>query len=383
MSAKEPPAEEVTKVMNSLFSDTPVETSEKGERLVKPEDQISPAPQTPEPTPQASEEDDIPDTLISQEPPQPTDGQAPEDDTDGLLPLPGEDDDIITPAARKVIEKYAYESRELKRQLREAQESSGTPAEGEDLQSRIAELEEELGRMDLSRSPAFKNRYDVPIENLDKRALTLLTRSGVPEEDAQALLERMSSTNDLRQRELMFDELEADVSPSVVGTILQATVERDDLLQVRETALTDWKTSKAAVEEQAKQEKQARDTKAVKELLKSAVDSVRDENNPFFVTVEGNDEWNTGVVEHYQNALTDVLRRNDPSEVSKLVAHGLTFSELLRRYANERQRRQTLERTLSQDTPASPAPGRPTEPVRRAKPDERPKNTREVLDRLF
>jgi hypothetical protein len=383
---QEKETQEVAKALDSIFTDTPAEEQMTGENLVRPEDSIQtvqaepeePAEDTQE---QVSIEDDLPEALAKGLDEPVVQNTTEEED---LLPMPGEEDDVITPAARKVIEKYAFESRELKRQLKELQDGASTPAEDvEPLQSRIQELEAELGRLDLERSPEFRKRYDAPIQNLANRSLSLLIRSGVEEEQARDVLRRVWSTDDLRQRELPFDDLEVDISSNVIGTILQASVERDDMVKARQEALEDWKSSKAAVEEQAKQEKQARDSKAVKELLSNAVSSVREENNPFFQTVEGNQEWNTTVVDHYEKALTDVLRRNDPSEVSKLVAHGLTFSALLNRYAKERQRRQALEQSLSSDTPSSPAPGRPINPAPRARASQSPQTSREVIDTLF
>jgi hypothetical protein len=106
---------------------------------------------------------------------------------------------------------------------------------------------------------------------------------------------------------------------------------------------------------------------------------VQAENNPFFKRVDGNAEWNQ-VVDHFEDATTGVLQRNDPTEISKLVAHGLTFNRLLSKYASERARRQTLERDLmGGSNPATPPAGRPTDPPRPALRPQTPSTTAGVL----
>ena len=385
------PSETKDDIMERLFSDEP-SPQPSDDPQVRPEDRVEPEPNvkpTPEPdakpTPEPKPEADPFDTMMDRiEPGVP----APKPD-EGLLSLPDEHDDTITPEARKVIEKYAYESRELNRRIKALEskppENTSSPEEVTTLKSRVEELEGEIGRLDLARSPSFQQQYDEPIQQITRKAGMLLQRAGVPEDQVSMVLDKVLATTDLRQRELAFDDLDVDVSQNVVAGILTASIEYDDLTQTKENALKEWKTSKAAVEERSRQERQARDTKDVKQLMSHATSTVREENNPFLLRVEGNDKWNSEVVDHYEDALSGVLQRNDQKEIAKLVLNGLTFSPLLTRFAAERSRRQALERSLGSDTaPHIPAPGRPNDvaPRQQPKPTE-VLTSKQAIDKVF
>lgn len=384
----EPATPEVRKAIDSVFDDPPEESltpQSVSTPLGNPEPEPEPQPAPPEPPkPKPVEEDIIPEEVLA-----PSELKAKPDD---LLPLPDQSDDTVPASARPVIERYAFESREQKR-LRVAAEEElsrvkaerqNTPAdtgEAEALKTRVQELENEIGRIDLSRSPAFREQYEGPLQQVENTAFTVLTRAGVDEADARSVLAQVWGTQNLREREVAFDSLDTDVSPAVVGSIIQMSVQYDQARETRDKALEEWKTSRAAVEERATREKQAKDTRSVQDITTKAFERVREENNPFYRTTEGNQQWND-VVAHYQDASVGVLKRNDPVEIASLVAHGLTHARLLSMYSQERSRRLALESESMGESPASPASGRPTNPAPRSG-GSAPQTTAGVLNQLF
>jgi hypothetical protein len=354
----------------------------------EPEQQVEPEPQPQPQEPVSLDDGDIPDTLLS------NDQQDQEDESD-LLPLPSDNPDQVPDEARSVVEKYAFETREERRRRKAAEakvkeltegneKSSLEPEEKQRLERQIEELENELGRLDLSRSPEFNRQYGQPIQEIDNLSTTILRRAGMEESDATRLINQIASEPDLRQREIIIEDVDnLQLPPSLMGSLIQNSVRRDELVQVREKALQDWKSSRAAVEERAVQERQARDAKEVRALLSTAINSVRAENNPFYKRTEADSSWNE-VVDHFESAVTGVLQRNDKNEIAKLVAHGLTFPRLLSRYSTERSRRQALERDMLDGDVSSPPEGTPSAkgPVARAQ-SEAPKTTKEILETMF
>ena len=345
-----------------------------------PENEAKP-PVTPEPPEPPEKIPSIKDTPV----PESTLADTPPSDDTDLLPLPGDE----TPEHdRDVIKRYAFEAREERRRRKEAEAKLATQpppsevdtGEVDTLRKQIQSLENELGRLDLARSPAFQSQYDAPVKQVETRAKTLLTRAGVPEAEAEEVLAKVWQSPDLRKREVAFDTLEADVPQTVVAAIIGMSVERDAAEEAKAAALEEWKTSRAAVEERATREKQAKETREVSGLVSHAMETVRKENNPYYRTVEGNTEWN-GVVSHFEDATVSVLKRNDPKEIAALVAHGLTFPRLLSQYASERDRRVMLERSVMEGSSADPESGRPTNPAPRA--NRAPQTGKDVINSLF
>jgi len=388
--------ESVSSTINSIFDEPDVQPEEITGTGATPVEEPSTPPAQEPPVPAGPDAtDDIPDGALMDLPPTPAaDSTAPSEEAD-LLPLPSDAPDTIPEDSRSVVERYAFETREERRKRKAAEQELAnlranppqpegpTPEERQQLETRIAELENDLGQLDLSKSPAFRQQYETPIQELDRSSELILRRSGMDEAAAGRLVQQIAQEQDLRQRELLFDDVDnVDLSPNIIGSLIQNSVRRDELAETREAALKDWKTSKAAVEERAAREKQARDSKEVQTLLSQALGSAREEGNPFFVRIDGNENWN-GSVGHFEDAVTGVLQRNDRNEIAKLVAHGLTFPRLLSRYSTERTRRQALERDLmSTAQPSDPAPGRPAAaPVPRRQ--SAPKTSNDIINEMF
>lgn len=375
------PTPAMTQTLDRLFSDEAVETIPT--EVAAPTTAPTTIPTTA-PAP-ATDPDDMPDDILSAvkaaKAPVPTTPPPATEDGE-LTPVPTEG---VPPAAKPIIERYAYEAREERRRRKEMEvkmaEAAPATEDAKKMQERVQQLENELGRLDLERSPAFQDQYGRPIQLVEAKATSVLVRAGVGEDVAKKVLEQVFSKTDIRQQERVFDDLDVEVSPAIVGAVLQLAVERDEASQARAKALGDWKASRASVEERANREKQARDVKDAQGLLSTALEEVRSGGNPFFTRSDANSEWNVGVVTHFEEATLGVLQRNDPKEIATLVAHGLTFPRLLTQFAKERERRLSMERDGFQSSPAVPASGRPA-PVSTRTPTQ-PVNTKEALDRLF
>jgi hypothetical protein len=360
----EPVPETTRSVLDDLFSDRPVEQEPE---VLKPTEAPQPPTAAPEP--------EIPDPLVKATEPATTEPD---------LPSPG--DEEIPAAARPVIERYAFQAREERRQRKEMEQKLAELKDGGEetkaMRAKVQELENELGRLDLSRSPAFRAQYGAPVEQAEQQAMALLTRAGVPEADAKAALSKVFSVSDLRQREMAFDDVEADVTPGMIGAVIQLSVQRDEALEKMNRALEDWKTSRAAVQEREVQEQQARGAKEAQELLTHALEAAGKSGNPYFTRHEGRQDWNE-VVDHFEDATLGILKANDAKEIATLVAQGLTVPRLLSQYSRERDRRVALERQMMDESPAQPTPGRPVPAVTPRRAPEAPKSSADIINSMF
>ncbi len=356
-------------VLDGLFTDQPVEQEPE---VLKPKVEEPPLAEAPRPEP----EPEIPEPLAKEAP------EAGTEEPD----LPSPEDEEIPAAARPVIERYAFQAREERRQRKEMEQKLAELKDGGEaskaLQDRIQELENEIGRLDLSKSPAFHAQYGAPVEQAEQQALSLLARAGVPEDQAKAALSKVFSVSDLRQREMAFDDVEADITPGMIGAVIQLSVQRDEAVEKMNKALEDWKTSRAAVEEREVQERQARGAKEAGDLLTHALAEAGKSGNPYFTRHEGRQDWNE-VVDHFEDATLGILKANDAKEIATLVAQGLTVPRLLSQYSRERDRRVALERQMMEESPAQPTPGRPAPGIAPRRAPETPKSSSEIINAMF
>jgi len=111
----------------------------------------------------------------------------------------------------------------------------------------IAKLQDDIGRVDLTRSQAFRDKYDAPIQQVHAEMVTQLKHAGYSEEDADSLSRQVMST----PREQLPDLLK-DLPAHMQGILMVKAEAADGLLTARDQAIEDWRTSAeglAAVQE--------------------------------------------------------------------------------------------------------------------------------------
>ena len=151
-------------------------------------------------------------------------------------------------ANRRQAEEFRGKYNQLVESTKKFQEERTTF--GEQLNAkdkRITELENELGRMDLTRSPAFQQKYDAPIQSLCAEIAQTLEANGRSKEDANALAREVLSVDRSQVPGLI-----AQLPTHVQGVIMVKAEQADQLFAARDSALADWRSSAeglAAVQE--------------------------------------------------------------------------------------------------------------------------------------
>ena len=135
---------------------------------------------------------------------------------------------------------------------------------------RIHELEDEIGRLDLSRSPEFRERYDAQLNAIRDSVAADLASAGVDATKASELAEQILTVQPSEVPALV-----SELPPHVQGMVMIRVENADKVWAEREKALEDWRataTGLAAVEERGSAVVQA---ERISRLAERAVEIVR------------------------------------------------------------------------------------------------------------
>ena len=117
-------------------------------------------------------------------------------------------------------------------------------------ENRNKELEEQIGKLDLEQSPAFRAKYDDPITQKQTDLANELVKSGVPAETAGQLAGQVITAKDINA----VQELVAQLAPAAQGIAMIRFNEADALFAQRDQALTEWRQTRTGLEQVAARE---------------------------------------------------------------------------------------------------------------------------------
>ena len=117
-------------------------------------------------------------------------------------------------------------------------------------ENRNKELEEQIGKLDLEQSPAFRAKYDDPITQKQADLADELVKSGVPAETAGQLAGQIITATDINA----VQELVAQLAPAAQGIAMIRYNEADALFAQRDQALTEWRQTRTGLEQVATRE---------------------------------------------------------------------------------------------------------------------------------
>lgn len=230
--------------------------------------------------------------------------------------------------------------REDNKALRAAQEAASKtavapPEELQKLQTQLdaekqarTKLEEQIGQIDLSQSPQFKDAFDNKIQGLYTRAIKELVKDGLDAPAARQLVQQAAQMAKPSEREALFANEASGVAMTLTG--LFSTV--DELRENRAVALSNWRQTKSAQEESAVKNTSYAMSTRIEQDVNDAIAVLRTEKNGYYMESPSNQEWNSAVAQRVQT-LKGVLHRQDPKQVVRLIADGLTAPEFRKLYA--------------------------------------------------
>lgn len=135
---------------------------------------------------------------------------------------------------------------------------------------RIRQLEDDLGRMDLEKSPAFRERFDTPLEKLCGEIAGVLQQNGVGQDESFAQAEAVMTA---RPEDL--GRLLGTLPTMSQGEILVHVRDAQKLLADRDRELTDWRNSQIGQEAVATRQSAIETAQRVAAMADSAVTILR------------------------------------------------------------------------------------------------------------
>lgn len=290
------------------------------------------SPEPPEDRNLSAAFDDIPEDLLPQ-PKAPVskavDQKPPEPDADAeevKKLIENQDPPKEHKAWAKVkhqLSEVEKENLSLKSRIEELQTTTLSSEERVSYEDRIKELEEELGRENLTKSPAFKAEYDGKKEQNALRFKGLLQRElGYKPEDAEQIYDKASGLGLREQVNYLAQE-----APELHGLLANILLENRTIDENKAQALTDWRAKQAALSESQQHTQKVQTARQLEETLNTVFAELADTGNVFFKPASGNSPkaltWNENLGLTKQ-AVKRVMLENKYPEVSRLVALGHT-----------------------------------------------------------
>lgn len=307
--------------------------------------------------------------------------EAPEESDDDAMPEDVSTDPKKANAWTKIRaekKELKQENQDLKRQLEEARSSveKGEVAQRiEQLEQEVAQYEERLGQYDITQTASFNEKYTAPLVARYNRIVSLLSKSS-DSETASELARQLVDPNVDR------DELISSYPITTQAALGAILVEMDDLQGQRDSALKNWRETKAVLSEQEARQGISTLNKSIVEDTNKAIEALRLEGNYLYMLSESDDNWNKSVKDRIA-ALQGTLKDGGREDMVKLVADGLTARIYREWYEKEHKRAEALAGQINSRIKAAPDLGASSGPVQdKPKPVKaRPLNS--VLDQVW
>lgn len=264
---------------------------------------------------------------------------------------------------------------DLKKRIEEAEKTKPTsPAETEALTNHVKELQEKLkqandslGRTALERSPDFIKRYDDPKRIISARMSEALKTFGLDDSVADRLLR--SSVQD---RIKIIEDVADDKSTDVKSVILPMLSEVDVVDARRIDELDNHAEVLKNMNETAAQNQKQQMTQLKERIFDENLDELRKEGHFAFKRSADNDKWNEGI-EKIEKAAKDLLSTNDIKTQAKALMMGVASNLYLEMFQSEHQERLKLQKELESIGKVRPkigsSPEVPTSPDAQKKKD--------------
>lgn len=134
----------------------------------------------------------------------------------------------------------------------------------------ISQLQDEIGRMDLSRSPAFRAKYDQKLDAQHAQIMDVLVRNGVNKDQAYDLA-RDVIVSDPKDVPGMIAQLPTYAQGEVMVFASQAGA----ILAERERELGDWRNAQAGLEAAAQREGGVQTAQRIQQAADKAIEAFR------------------------------------------------------------------------------------------------------------
>jgi DNA repair ATPase RecN len=218
--------------------------------------------------------------------------------------------------------------------------ASSEKQELESLRQRATELEDKIGKYDLTATKEFKNKYDAKLDTLYGKGIRMLMARQMPQEDAVKVMQEAFAHPDRRDAVLM------DLPGSVQGAILSLVTDMDVIREDREAAVANWREQQALLQEEGSRATELQLAKDIVKETSDAISAVQSEGNWLYKTSESSSEWNDQV-EQRRMMVQGILRNSSPTDLAKWVAEGVTARITRELYASTYDKLRSVTQELN------------------------------------
>ena len=280
--------------------------------------------------------------------------------------------------ARQRLQELSQKVNELSSKAQDAEQVADLRKQLEARTEELNKLNAEIAKVDLTRSPEFKKRYDDRMNQLGQRMVQAMTTEGIDQGEAVKLARALVAETKPSAREYAIDE----AAPSLKGTLLAYLTQFDEVAQERAVALDKAKETAAAIDEAESRARLASMAGKVDQVTEKAVADAIALGSPYYKEVAGNDEWNASVQGRKQT-LKGLLLSMDPDKLAPYVAEGLTAADLRRRYVEQYNELKAVKAEFEQVIGQRPRLGQITPSESRGQPQKKtiaPNDGRDLID---
>ena len=265
-------------------------------------------------------------------------------------------------------------------ELRQKLEQAPPEEKLKELEEQVKKYEDELGRIDVSRSKAFQDRYVKPVNELFSKVVRTFIKAGRDEKHALELARSVfkPGMNDVRALEQALP----DESSVVVGAVSALLEDRDALVAKHDAALQEWRQTREATEIEERRRAASEMGEQLTRVSASAIDAAVKDGSWLFKPGE-DEQWNKGV-QARRDAVAGYLRAGKPEDIARLVAEGIAspvyrkgYEQLRAAYEDLRGKYEALTASRPGLRNRAPAPDGSPAPV------PRPKNLDEFIGQEF
>ena len=197
------------------------------------------------------------------------------------------------------------------------------------LKQKLQEQEDFIGRIDVTKSKVFQEKYDEPLRQTFAKLVQTFMRSGRDEKQAVELARSVfrPGLNDPSELEKV---LPGDASAVLVGAVSAILDDREALVAKREEALRDWRATRAADQAEETRRQLAESSSVLSRAGEAAFDAVVKDGS--WLYQRGQDpKWNEGV-EARRAAAIGYLRNGKPEDIARLVLEGVASPTYRKQY---------------------------------------------------
>lgn len=172
---------------------------------------------------------------------------------------------------RDLAEQYRHETEAMRQKYDEYMKRENAIAEKLTAeQKRSHDLEEEVGKLDLSRSPSFRQKFDVPLQGKRDEIASILRDNGMSDQDAASLSEEIMVADASQVSGLV-----SNLPTIAQGMIMVRHNEASGLWSERAQALDDWRTTQSGLTEVSAREGAVVNAQRRAELANTAFERIK------------------------------------------------------------------------------------------------------------